>query len=113
MEGYKKNTDFNPHIHILEGDGPFVTIHVIKTLSGIACLNYVYGKEQKILMEFHSNASASVVAKYVTDCLNKNTLYTLSTNIGTIPEKIDSEAIHVWLTNTLEYMNAVKLARYP
>ena len=50
MEGYKKNTDLNPHILVQKGDD--VVINIVKTHDGIACFNYVYGYGKKYALNF-------------------------------------------------------------
>ena len=111
MEGYKKNTDLNPHILVQKGDD--VVINIVKTHDGIACFNYVYGYGKKICIEFHRDAKVADIAKYVSACLDKTIEYTLTTNMGTISEKMKHCEIFDWLTSTIEYMNAIQFARYP
>ena len=111
MEGYKKNTDLNPHILVQKGDD--VVINIVKTHDGIACFNYVYGYGKKICIEFHRDAKASDIAKYVFGCLDTNTAYALSTNMGTISENMKHGEIYGRLTSTIEYMKAIQFARYP
>ncbi len=112
MEGYNKNTEFNPHIFIKEeDDDDAIVITILKTDEGIACLRY--GKERKIFIKFDVNANASLIAKYVSECLKTDIVHTVSTNLGTLPEKIDSTTMHTRLTTTIEYMNIITLARHP
>ena len=102
-----------PHLHIHEGDETGVTLRIIKSDAGIACFNYVFGAEMKIVIVFDLNVCASVVANYVSDCLNQNTTHTIVTNFGTVAKNFNNETALSCLTSSIEYLNAIQFARYP
>ena len=104
MEGQKHDTYLYPHIHVKKLDESGVMLSIFRNNTGIVCFNYTCG----IKLEFELNTDACVIAKYIVDCLDKNTAYTMSTNMGTRVEKLAFWQICVWLTSALQYMMAIK-----
>ena len=56
---------FRPHIHIHDAiDDTRIIMALTSTYSNIYCFNYVFGKENKIVVEFGCNSTSSAIVDY-------------------------------------------------
>ena len=93
---------FSPHLFIKELDGPLVTFGITRTDMRFACLNYIDGFDKRIDTVFGTTTAPCTVIKYIIDCLDPNVaFYTLNTNIGTRPEKVDAHDLQLRLLQIL------------
>lgn len=99
-----------PHVDIYTEDESGIAFSILHLQSGFACLNYVNGYEKKITSTFHYSANATVVAKYVADCLPPTATYIVSTNVGTLTTKVGIENLKPMLQDVLEYIQYITLS---
>lgn len=92
----------HPHIIIHDRDNTTSNCKLISTRDGIIF------QQCDRTTKFDKYTTTWVIVDYVTDCLKKDTAYSLSTNVGTANEEVDATKLHQRLYRKLEYITAMR-----